>query len=110
MVTHVTNCSYSKAEFDEKVLNPDAGLVVVDCFAEWCGPCKAISPKLEEFSETYTAAKFYKIDVDELSTVAADLGVRAMPTFILYKNGKKVSDVVGANPNGLEAGIKSLVA
>ncbi|KAE8133311.1 thioredoxin domain-containing protein [Aspergillus pseudotamarii] len=100
----------SKAEFDEKVLSPNAGPVVVDCFAEWCGPCKAISPKVEEFSVTYPTAKFYKIDVDQLSTVAAELGVRAMPTFILYKDGQKVSDVVGANPPGLEAGIKKLIA
>ncbi|KAE8415160.1 thioredoxin-like protein [Aspergillus pseudocaelatus] len=100
----------SKEEFDTKVLSPDAGFVVVDCFAEWCGPCKAIGPKVEEFSKNYPKAKFYKIDVDELSNVAADLGVRAMPTFILYKNGKKVSDVIGANPPALEAGIKNLIA
>jgi thioredoxin 1 len=84
--------------------------IVLDCFAEWCGPCKAIAPKLAEFSETYPQAKFYKIDVDKLSEVAAELGVRAMPTFMLFKDGQKVGDVVGANPPALEAGIKSLIA
>ncbi|KAE8306798.1 thioredoxin [Aspergillus transmontanensis] len=99
----------TEAEFREKVLN-SKGPVVVDCFAEWCGPCKAIAPKLAGFSKQYTDAKFYKIDVDQLSNVAAELGVRAMPTFILFKDGVKVSDVVGANPPALEAGIKTLVA
>lgn len=84
--------------------------MVLDCFATWCGPCKAIAPKVEEFSTTYSQAKFYQIDVDELSDVAAELGIRAMPTFMLFKNGEKVQDIVGANPPALEAGIRSLVA
>ncbi|OGM40167.1 thioredoxin [Aspergillus bombycis] len=99
----------TEQEFREKVLEA-SGPVVLDCFAEWCGPCKAIAPKLAQFSEQYPSAKFYKIDVDQLEKVAAELGVRAMPTFMLFKDGKKVSDVVGANPPALEAGIKSLIA
>ncbi|KAH8425432.1 thioredoxin family protein [Aspergillus melleus] len=99
----------TEAEFKEKVLESQ-DLVVLDCFAEWCGPCKAIAPKLAQFSEAYPQAKFYKIDVDQLSGVAAELGVRAMPTFMLFNKGQKVSDVVGANPPALEAGIKSLIA
>ncbi|KAL4747368.1 thioredoxin [Aspergillus terricola var. indicus] len=99
----------SKAEFQEKVLNAK-GPVVVDCFAEWCGPCKAIAPAVEKFAQNYTDASFYQIDVDELSEVAAELGIRAMPTFLLFKDGEKVQEVVGANPPALEAGIKALVA
>ncbi|PWY96602.1 thioredoxin domain-containing protein [Aspergillus sclerotioniger CBS 115572] len=100
----------SKAEFEEKVLSPSAGPVVVDCFATWCGPCKAIAPKVAEFSETYAGAKFYQIDVDELSDVAAELGVRAMPTFLLFKDGKKFDDLTGANPKGLEVKVQALLA
>ncbi|GLB03885.1 thioredoxin trx1 [Aspergillus tubingensis] len=100
----------SKAEFTEKVLGDSTGPVVVDCFATWCGPCKAISPKVEQFSNEYPNAKFYKIDVDELSEVAAELGIRAMPTFLLFKNGQKFDDLTGANPKGLEEKIKALLA
>ncbi|GKZ30443.1 thioredoxin trx1 [Aspergillus brasiliensis] len=99
----------SKAEYLEKIVNSQDP-IVLDCFATWCGPCKAISPKVEQFSVAYPHAKFYKIDVDDLSDVAAELGVRAMPTFVLFKNGQKVGDVVGANPNALEVKIKDLLA
>jgi len=81
-------------------------LVVLDCFATWCGPCKVIAPKVVEFSDKYTNAHFYKIDVDELSDVAQELGIRAMPTFKLFKHGEEVGEVVGANPKALEAAIQ----
>ncbi|QMW41944.1 hypothetical protein G4B11_005268 [Aspergillus flavus] len=98
----------SKKDFQEKVIE-SKDLVVLDCFAEWCGPCKAIAPQLARLSEEYTGAKFYKIDVDDLSEVAGELGVRAMPTFLFFKDGMKVNEVVGANPPALVAGVQSLV-
>jgi len=58
-------------------------------------------------SDTYPDARFYKLDVDEVPDVAQELGIRAMPTFLLFKNGEKVGEVVGANPKALEAAIKS---
>ncbi|KAI5463487.1 thioredoxin-like protein [Mariannaea sp. PMI_226] len=88
----------------KKLVSTTPNAVLVDCFAEWCGPCKAISPILEKlsnepaFSETID---FVKFDVDELRDLAAELGIRAMPTFILYHGGKKVDELVGANPAGL---------
>jgi len=81
-------------------------LYVVDAFATWCGPCKVISPKIVEFAKQYPEVKFYKIDVDELPDVSQELGIRAMPTFLFFKNGKKVTEVVGANPGAIEAAIK----
>ena len=54
-------------------------------------------------SSTYSSARFFKLDVDEVPDVAQELGVRAMPTFIVFKNGEKVGEVVGANPKALEA-------
>ncbi len=56
-------------------------------------------------SDAYPKARFFKLDVDEVPEVAAELGVRAMPTFLLFKDGEKVGEVVGANPKALEAAI-----
>ncbi|ORY18290.1 thioredoxin [Clohesyomyces aquaticus] len=94
-----------KAEFDE-ALKVKGQLIVLDCFATWCGPCKVIAPQVVKFSDTYPTARFYKLDVDEVPDVAQELGIRAMPTFLLFKDGEKVSEVVGANPKALEAAIK----
>jgi len=84
----------------------NAPLVVVDCYATWCGPCKAIAPKMEEYSNTYPSVAFYKVDVDNVSDVAQELGITAMPTFIFFKNGVKVDEVRGAIPPAIEAAIK----
>lgn len=70
----------------------------------------AIPTSSNEFcrlSNTYSNARFFKLDVDEVPDVAQELGIRAMPTFLLFKNGEKVAEVVGANPKALEAAIKS---
>lgn len=100
-----------KSEFDASVVNADAGrLVVLDCFATWCGPCKVIAPEVVKFSEDpdfSNKVDFYKIDVDEVPVVAHELGVRAMPTFMLFKGGEKVAEIVGANKRALEQAIRS---
>ncbi|QKX58465.1 uncharacterized protein TRUGW13939_05589 [Talaromyces rugulosus] len=96
-----------KSQFDSTVLASDK-LVVVDAFAEWCGPCKAIAPKIEEFSKQFeNVVSFVKFDVDDSPDVAQELGIRAMPTFLLFKNGEKVGEVVGANPPAILAAIEN---
>lgn len=77
--------------------------MVLDCMATWCGPCKTIAPHIVTMSNNYPAARFYKLDVDEVPDVAQELGVRAMPTFMVFKDGEKVGEVVGANQKALEA-------
>jgi len=77
--------------------------MVLDCMATWCGPCKVIAPHIVTMSNSYPAVRFYKLDVDEVPDVAQDLAVRAMPTFIVFKDGEKVGEVVGANQKALEA-------
>lgn len=96
MVSAVT----SKAEFDAALKHD--GLVVVDFFATWCGPCKMIAPLLDKFSKEYTAAKFIKVDVDELGEIAQEYEISSMPTVLFMKNGEVVGKVIGANPGALK--------
>jgi len=93
----------SKPEFQTAL--KDNKVVVLDAFATWCGPCKVIAPKVVEFSTQFPNIHFVKIDVDEVPDVAQELGIRAMPTFLIFKNEEKVAEVVGANPKALEAAI-----
>ena len=74
--------------------------------ATWCGPCKTIAPKIVKMSNNYPSVRFYKLDVDEVPDVAQELGVRAMPTFLVFRDGEKVGEVVGANEVALEALVK----
>ncbi|PWW77723.1 thioredoxin-domain-containing protein [Tuber magnatum] len=76
-------------------------VAIIDCYAVWCGPCKVISPVFEKLSREVKGVEFFKLDVDEVPSVVAELGVRAMPTFLFFENGVKVNEFVGANPKGL---------
>jgi len=93
----------SKEEFDG-VLNGGSpnSLVVVDYYAQWCGPCKRIAPIIEEMSNTYSNVTFVKVDVDELEEIARAQSINAMPTFKLYKAGKQVDELVGASAEKLK--------
>jgi len=86
------------ATFEAEVLDSEVP-VVVDMWAEWCGPCKMIGPSLEELSEEYGGAvKIAKLNVDENGNVPAQLGVRGIPALFLFNGGKVVANKVGALP------------
>ena len=84
--------------FDAEVKNSDMP-VVVDFWAEWCGPCKQIGPALEELSSEYEGKiKIAKVDVDNNPNAAASLGVRGIPALFIFKDGEVVSNRAGAAP------------
>lgn len=88
----------SDSEFAEKVLNSDQP-VLVDFFANWCGPCKMIAPILEELATEFSGkVKIAKLDVDQNQNTAAQYGVRSIPTMILFENGEQKEMLVGADP------------
>ena len=97
MLKHIQN----KEEFDVLVKE---GLVLVDFFATWCGPCKMLSPVLEEVANENPNLSVLKIDVDEVGELAARFGIQAIPTLILFKNGTQISMRMGyQNKNQLLA-------
>ncbi len=86
------------SNFNSDVLGSEVP-VVVDFWAEWCGPCKAIGPSLEEISDEMDGkVKITKVNIDENPDIAAQYGVRSIPTLVLFKDGAPASMQVGAKP------------
>lgn len=86
----------TKDNFDQEVLNSDK-TVLIDFWASWCGPCRMVSPIVDEIAEQADATlKVGKVNVDEESDLASQFGVQSIPTLIVMKNGKVVTTSVGA--------------
>lgn len=86
------------ATFNQEVLKADK-LTLVDFWAEWCAPCRAVSPLVEEIAKEYDGKlKVGKMNVDENPTTPQNYGVMSIPTLILFKDGKPVNTLIGVQP------------
>lgn len=104
MAVHVTD-----ADFKEKVLEAD-GPVLVDFFADWCGPCKMLAPVIEELAQEQAGkAAVYKLNVDEAGATAQQYRVMNIPTLIFFQGGKEAKRIVGVVPKAeIEEALASL--
>jgi thioredoxin 1 len=91
-VIHLT-----EANFEQEVLKSDKP-VLVDFWAPWCGPCKMLSPIVDEISEEINDVKICKVNTDEADTIALKYRVMSIPTLMLLKNGEAVATSIGAKP------------
>jgi thioredoxin 1 len=99
LVKHITD-----ADFQATIAS---GITLIDFWAPWCGPCKAIAPLLDELAGEYgDRVQIVKINIDENQTVAAQFGVASIPTLILFKDGSKIAQKVGG---AAKAAIKTFI-
>lgn len=92
-ISALTDTTFSQA------VEKDPTPILVDFWAEWCMPCKALAPVIEELAQEYQGkVRFAKVNVDDCRDVPARFGIRGIPTLILFKDGKKVNELVGNQP------------
>lgn len=94
---------FENGNYDELIKE---GIVVVDFFATWCGPCKMLGPIIEKLGNSMNNVKFIKVDVDKNEELARRYGVMSIPTIIFFKNGKEVKKHIGFIP---EEAIKEII-
>ena len=97
--------SITKNNFQEEVINSKKP-VLLDFWASWCGPCRMLSPVVDEVAEERTDVKVGKVNVDEQPDLAAQFGVMSIPTLLVFEQGKLVRQAVGARP---KAGVLELL-
>ena len=91
----------NEQNWDDQVINSDVP-VLVDFWAEWCGPCKMIAPSVHEMAIEYDGQlSVGKLDVDSSPSIAMQYGVRSIPALIFFKGGKPVDQIIGAVPKGV---------
>jgi thioredoxin 1 len=87
---------------------PRSGIVVVDFFATWCGPCKRIAPQFESLAKQFPTVKFVKVDIDAVADLADTYQIRAIPTFLVFQEGSQILRVNGADITKIEIQLNKL--
>jgi thioredoxin 1 len=90
----------TESTFDQEVLQSE-GPVLVDFWAEWCGPCHAVAPVLDRIVEERPELKLVKVNIDEEQGLAQRFGIQSIPTMILFKGGEPAASALGAMPKGM---------
>lgn len=101
-ISQITNISELKKQIESGTR------IVADFYATWCGPCRAVGPKVDELSDKYSSISFFKINIDENREAAEYFSITTIPTFIFFVGGKEVSRHSTSDPNLLEEAIKKL--
>ena len=83
----------NEKEVKEKI--KEEGKVLIDCYAPWCGPCKLLSPIIDELASETNDCKFYKLNVDEAEETSREYGIMSIPTILLFNNGELKSKTIG---------------
>ena len=94
----------TEANFEQEVMQSDKP-VLIDFYADWCGPCQMMGPVVEEISNEVTNAKVCKVNIDEEMAIAQKYGVMSIPTFVVIKNGEVTARDMGAKPKSAVLGM-----
>ena len=95
----MTTATYIDNETEFETLLTEETLLVVDCTATWCGPCKMVAPLMDRLAEEFTdQAKVFKLDLDANQSVAKRFGIRSIPAVMLFKHGELMETLVGVKP------------